>query len=380
MDIQTGPFQLKFRDGQARRGQLTTANGLIHTPVFMPVGTKGTVKAMIPEELMDLGAEIVLGNTFHLHLRPGERIIRKLGGLHRFMNWDGPILTDSGGYQVYSLASLRTVSDTGVKFRSPFDGSPCMMTPEKSMQIQMDLGADIIMAFDECSDSSCSYQEIRQAMDRTHNWLQRCCAAMSRKESLLFGIIQGGLFEDLRLESLEKVTAQNLAGYAVGGLSVGESVEQLHKMVRYIGPLMPEKKPRYLMGIGNPIDLIVAVDSGFDMFDCVIPTRVARNGYLFTWNGILRIRRSQYKEDGRPVDPDCTCYTCRKYSRAYLRHLLKAGEILGSRLNTIHNLHFYLDLMKQARAAIEEQRWSVFRDHCMTRLVKTEWTDPSSSI
>lgn len=367
IDRSIGDFQLDGQDGEARATTLMTGHGPIQTPVFMPVGTRGTVKAMLPEELRDLGAQIVLGNTYHLHLRPGEDTIEKLGGLHRFMNWSGPILTDSGGFQVFSLSSLNDVTEDGVVFKSHIDGRKLFLSPESSMQIQMKLGADIIMAFDECLKHPSPRDEIVKSMDLTYRWLLRSKAAMTRPESLLFGIVQGGLELDLRLKSLEQITSVDLPGYALGGFSVGEPIPLMHALVREVGPKMPRLKPRYLMGVGTPLDLIVAVDSGLDMFDCVMPTRVARNGTLFTWRGKVSIKRQEYKEDASPLDSECTCYTCQNYSRAYLRHLFLSGEILSARLNTVHNLHFYLDLMKRAREAILEGRWRQFRQDCIRR-------------
>jgi len=367
---EVGQFELLKTANQARRGRLHTAHGVIETPIFMPVGTKGTVKAMLPEELHDLGAQIILGNTYHLHLRPGEEIIKKLGGLHKFMNWSGPILTDSGGFQVFSLSKLRKISESGVEFRSTLDGSKVFLSPEKSMQVQMDLGADIIMAFDECPPYPASEEQIEKSMEMTHRWLKRCKESMTRKESLLFGIVQGGLYTDLRLKSLKAVTSEDLPGYALGGLSVGEPIDQMHEMVRLVAPQMPSMKPRYLMGVGTPLDLITCIDAGIDMFDCVMPTRVARNGHLFTSQGVVRIKRNEHREDPSALDPECGCYTCKNYSRAYLRHLFLSGEILASRLNTIHNLYFYLNLMAGARRALDEDRWPSFRDHWLTRLAK----------
>lgn len=364
-----GEFKILAKAGKARAGVLQTYHGPIETPIFMPVGTKATVKGMLPEELKDLGAQILLGNTYHLHLRPGEQTIAKLGGLHKFMNWSGPILTDSGGFQVFSLSKLNKITQDGVEFRSHIDGSSYFLSPEKSMQIQMELGSDIIMAFDECLSYPSTEEKILASMELTINWLKRSKAAMTRKESLLFGIVQGGLDLNLRLKSLEMTTAVELPGYALGGFSVGEPIEEMHRLLPEIAPRMPENKPRYLMGVGTPLDLILAVDSGLDMFDCVMPTRVARNGTLFTWQGRLLIKRREYQEDPSPLDPECCCYTCKHYSKAYLRHLFMAGEILSSRLNTIHNLHFYLDLMSRARAALREGRWESFRQDCVTRFV-----------
>lgn len=365
-----GNFKVNHEDGHARQATLSTAHGTIETPVFMAVGTKATVKAMTPEELLESGCQVVLGNTYHLHLRPGEKIIQKLGGLHQFMNWNKPILTDSGGFQVFSLSQLRKLTEEGVEFRSHIDGQKCFLSPETSMQIQMDLGADIIMAFDECLKYPATREETKSSMALTHRWLVRSKAAMTREQSLLFGIVQGGLELDLRKESLQQITSVDLPGYALGGLSVGEPIELMHELVKEIAPLMPKHKPRYLMGVGTPLDLILAVDSGIDMFDCVMPTRVARNGTIFTWQGKVSIKRAEYKEDRSPLDPECDCYTCRTYSKAYLRHLFLTGEILGSRLNTIHNLHFYFQLMQRARSAIKAKQWSSFRDDCLTRFVK----------
>lgn len=365
-----GSFKLHSQRGQARRGTLQTAHGPIQTPTFMAVGTKATVKAMTPEELKDCGTQVVLGNTYHLHLRPGEKIIKNQGGLHKFMRWDGPILTDSGGFQVFSLSQLRTLTEKGVEFRSHLDGAKHFLSPETSMQIQMDLGADIIMAFDECLEYPASEERIKNSMDLTYRWLLRSKEAMTRPESLLFGIVQGGLSETHRKYSLEQVTSVDLPGYALGGFSVGEPIELMHELVPKIAPLLPKNKPRYLMGVGTPLDLILMVDAGIDMFDCVMPTRVARNGTLYTWSGKVSIKRNEYKEDSSPLDPECDCYTCRNYSKSYLRHLFLSGEILGSRLNSIHNLHFYMSLMSKARQAIEEDRWDQYRDFCLTRFIK----------
>lgn len=366
-----GKFEISKKSGAARRAELHTHHGTIQTPTFMAVGTKATVKAMTPEELEACGTQVVLGNTYHLHLRPGEKLIKKMGGLHQFMNWHKPILTDSGGFQVFSLSGLRTMSEKGVEFRSHLDGGKYFLSPETSMQIQMDLGSDIIMAFDECLKYPATEDEIQRSMDLTHRWLLRSKEAMTRPESLLFGIVQGGLSLKHRRYSMSQVTSVDLPGYALGGFSVGEPIELMHDLVKVIGPEMPENKPRYLMGVGTPLDLILSVDSGIDMFDCVMPTRVARNGTLYTWQGKLSIKRVEYKEDAGPLDPECDCYTCKHYSRAYLRHLFLSGEILGSRLNTIHNLHFYMSLMKKTREALEQDRWPEFRDFCLTRFVKT---------
>lgn len=365
-----GTFKLNAQQGQARQATLWTSHGPIETPVFMAVGTKATVKAMTPEELLASGCQVVLGNTYHLHLRPGEKTIEKLGGLHKFMNWNKPILTDSGGFQVFSLSKLRKLSEEGVEFRSHLDGQKCFLSPETSMQIQMSLGSDIIMAFDECLQYPATPEQIQTSMDLTLRWLKRSKEAMTRKESLLFGIVQGGLDHGLRKRSLEQITSVELPGYALGGFSVGEPIELMHALVKEVGPMMPVNKPRYLMGVGTPLDLILAVDSGIDMFDCVMPTRVARNGTIFTWSGRISIKRNEYKEDTSPLDAECDCYTCKHYTKAYLRHLFLSGEILGSRLNTIHNLHFYFELMRKSREAIKNGNWDEFRDNCISRFSK----------
>ena len=365
-----GEFKVHKTDGNARRATLMTAHGPVQTPVFMAVGTKATVKAMTPEELKECGTQVVLGNTYHLHLRPGEKTIAKLGGLHKFMNWHGPILTDSGGFQVFSLSQLRNMSEEGVEFRSHLDGAKHFISPEKSMEIQMDLGSDIIMALDECLQYPATDEQIEKSMALTYRWLLRSKAAMTRKESLLFGIVQGGLSLKHRMQSMEQICSVDLPGYALGGFSVGEPIHLMHELLPHVAPKMPAQKPRYLMGVGTPTDLIIAIDSGIDMFDCVMPTRVARNGTIYTWQGKLSIKRNEYREDPSPLDPECDCYTCRTYSKAYLRHMFLSGEILGSRLNTIHNIHFYMKLMEKAREAISEGRWAQFRDDCLTRFVK----------
>ncbi len=370
--LKLGQFKLHKKSGEARRATFMTAHGSFETPCFMAVGTKATVKAMSPEELIQCGTQVVLGNTYHLHLRPGEKLIKKLGGLHKFMNWDRPILTDSGGFQVFSLNSLRKMSEEGVEFRSHLDGAKHFISPEKSMEIQMDLGSDIVMAFDECLQYPATNDEIKRSMDLTYRWLVRSAASMVRPESLLFGIIQGGLSLEHRKYSLQQVTSVELPGYALGGFSVGEPIHLMHEILPDIAPLMPENKPRYLMGVGTPLDLIISIDAGVDMFDCVLPTRVARNGTLFTWQGKVSIKRQQYREDASPLDPECDCYTCTNYSKAYLRHLFLSGEILGSRLNTIHNIYFYMKLMERVRESIEQDRWPQFRDDCLTRFVRSD--------
>lgn len=357
-------------DGGARRGRLTTRHGVIETPIFMPVGTYGTVKAMTPEELDSLGASIILGNTFHLMLRPGEQVVQALGGLHGFMHWDGPILTDSGGFQVWSLTELRKLTEQGVVFRSPVNGDRVELTPERSIQVQHALGSDIVMQFDECTAYPATEAEAAESMRLSLRWADRCRQAHADNPNLLFGIVQGGMHADLRRESLAGLETVGFDGYAIGGLSVGETREERLHVLETLSPLMPADRPRYLMGVGTPRDLIEGIDRGVDMFDCVMPTRNARNGHLFTSGGIVRIRNARHREDPAPLDANCSCYTCQHYSRAYLYHLNRCNEILGARLNTIHNLHFYLDLMRRAREAIEQGRWVGFRDGELKR-----WAD-----
>jgi len=353
-------FILQHTDHQARRGQLIFNRGVVDTPAFMPVGTYGTVKAMTPEELTESGAQIILGNTFHLMLRPGTTIVRAHGDLHDFMHWSGPILTDSGGFQVWSLGDLRKISEQGVTFASPVDGARVELTPEKSMQVQRDLGADIVMIFDECTPYPATEEQARASMELSLRWAARSKQAHAGNPSALFGIVQGGMYANLRRISLEGLLDIGFDGYAIGGLSVGEPKDEMLAVLDGLTSLMPEDKPRYLMGVGTPEDIVEAVSRGIDMFDCVLPTRNARNGHLFTSEGVVRIRNSQYQDDTRPLDPACDCYTCRHYSRAYLRHLDKVGEILGARLNTIHNLHYYQSLMRGLRAAIAQGSLATF--------------------
>jgi len=355
-------FSLEKISQRARRGRMTFARGVVETPAFMPVGTYGTVKAMTPEELSELGAQIILGNTFHLMLRPGTEIIKKHGDLHDLMHWQGPILTDSGGFQVFSLAKMRKISEEGVEFNSPVDGSRVFLSPEVSMQVQRDLGSDIVMVFDECTAYPADEETVRHSMELSLRWAARSKAAFADNPNALFGIVQGGTYENLRLESIEGLKAIGFDGYAIGGLSVGEPAGERNAMLDVCLPGLPVDKPRYLMGVGKPEDLVEGVRRGIDMFDCVIPTRNARTGFLYTHNGIIRIRNSQYAEDTRALDEHCGCYTCQHYSRAYLRHLDKCGEILGARLNTIHNLYFFQDLMANIRRAIEADQYDVFCD------------------
>lgn len=344
----------------ARRGRLHTPHGPIETPVFMPVGTAGSVKAIAPDDLHALGANIILGNTYHLMLRPGEQLIGELGGLHRFISWERAMLTDSGGFQVYSLSEKRKITEEGATFQSHLDGSKHVLTPERSIEIQEVLGADVIMAFDECPPALSERQYMEASMARTTRWLHRCVSAWHRQRSSLFGIVQGGLFEDLRQRHAEEICAVDLPGYALGGFAVGEKPEQMHAGVAFSAPLLPKDKPRYLMGVGTPLDLVTCVGSGVDMFDCVLPTRSARNSLLFTSEGKLVIKNARYAKDQRPLDPKCGCYTCRTFTRAYLRHLFVSQELVAMRLNTLHNLHFFLNLMAEARTAIEQDRYGDF--------------------
>lgn len=353
-------FDVIASDGQARRGKLTLNHGVVNTPIFMPVGTYGSVKAMMPHELNEIGAQIVLGNTFHLWLRPGTDIIEKHHGLHGFMGWDKPILTDSGGFQVFSLQGMRKISEEGVRFASPIDGSRLFLTPEISMQIQTSLNSDVVMVFDECTpykigDSVATHAQAQVSMELSARWAARSKAEFERlnNPNALFGIVQGGMYEDLREVSLRKLTDIGFHGYAIGGLSVGEPKEDMMRVLKHITPQLPEQSPRYLMGVGTPEDLVAGVLSGVDMFDCVMPTRNARNGWLFTRHGDIKIRNARYRDDTRPLDEECECHTCQHFSRSYLHHLQRANEITGARLNTLHNLHFYLSIMAQMRNAIE---------------------------
>nr|WP_320116332.1 tRNA guanosine(34) transglycosylase Tgt [uncultured Desulfuromonas sp.] len=359
----TIPFELITTDpdSSARRGRLHTAHGVVETPVFMPVGTQGTVKGMLPESLHDLGAQIILGNTYHLFLRPGHELVKKLGGLHRFMNWSGPILTDSGGFQVFSLGQLRKIDEDGVRFQSHLDGSHQILTPESSIEIQQALGSDIIMVFDECIPYPATREYVIDSTERSMRWAKRCKQAHNRQDgSALFGIVQGGMHEDLRRKSAHDLMEIGFDGYAIGGLSVGEEAAVMYEVMDYTLPELPADRPRYVMGVGTPENLIEGVRRGVDMFDCVMPTRNARNGVLFTSFGKISIKQAQYREDERPIDPDCDCYVCRHYSRAYLRHLYQSNEILSSMLNTMHNLHYYVQLMAQVRHALDEGNFATF--------------------
>lgn len=355
-------YELITTDGQARRGRLTFERGTVETPAFMPVGTYGTVKGMTPEEVDQTGAQILLGNTFHLWLRPGCEIIRKHGDLHDFMNWKDPILTDSGGFQVFSLGELRKITEEGVHFRNPINGDPVFLSPEISMDVQYDLGSDIVMIFDECTPYPADWDYAKRSMEMSLRWAKRSRAQFDKlnNKNALFGIIQGSVYEDLRDISVKGLVDIGFDGYAVGGLAVGEPKPDMHRILEHVCPQIPEDKPRYLMGVGKPEDLVEGVRRGIDMFDCVMPTRNARNGHLFVTNGVVKIRNAKYKDDTGTLDPECDCYTCRHYSLSYLHHLDRCGEILGARLNTIHNLRYYQRLMAGLRQAIEDNQLELF--------------------
>lgn len=359
-------YELHAQDGAARRGVFTTPHGPIAMPAFAPVGTQATVKTLTPDELHSLDVDIILSNTYHLHLRPGEDIIAELGGLHQFMAWDGPILTDSGGFQVFSLAHKRSLDEDGITFRSHIDGSRHRFTPEAVIRIEELLGADIIMPLDICPTPD-NRREVERAVELTNAWAVRAKQAHSRADQALFGIVQGGIFPDLRRQAAEFLTALDFPGYAIGGLSVGETKEEMYATLSAVVPLLPVDRPRYLMGVGTPEDILEAVARGVDLFDCVLPTRVARNGGLLTREGRINIRNARFARDPNPIEPGCTCYTCQRFSRAYLRHLFKAGEILGLRLATIHNIHFMEQLMKDIRTAIQEGRFYQFKDEFLSR-------------
>jgi queuine tRNA-ribosyltransferase len=357
----------------ARLGKLHTPHGTIDTPVFMPVGTLATVKTMTPEELKEMNAQIILSNTYHLFLRPGHDLVEEAGGLHSFMNWDRAILTDSGGFQVFSLSNLRQIDEEGVAFRSHLSGEKLFISPEKAMEIQNALGADIIMAFDECAPYPAEPEYVKPSMERTTRWAERCLKAHKRPhDQALFGIVQGGMYRELREQSARDITSLDFPGYAIGGLSVGEPHHLMYEVLDYTVPLLPSNKPRYLMGVGSPDALIEGAIRGIDMFDCVLPTRIARNGTCMTSEGRLVIRNAKYARDFRPLDPNCDCYTCRNYTRAYIRHLIRCDEILGVRLTTYHNLHFLINMMNQVRQAIMEDRLGDFRDEFFARYGITE--------
>jgi len=353
-------FELLASDGAARRGRLRFPRGMVQTPAFMPVGTYGSVKGMMPRDLEALGAEIILGNTFHLMLRPGTEVVRAHGDLHEFIGWPRPILTDSGGFQVFSLGQMRRITEAGVRFRSPVDGAEVFLSPERSMQVQRELGADIVMIFDECTPYPATFEQARESMELSLRWAARSRQAHGDNPAALFGIVQGGMYHALRTQSLAGLVEIGFDGYAIGGLSVGEPKAEMYQTLAHCAAELPADRPRYLMGVGTPEDLVHAVCQGIDMFDCVLPTRNGRNGHLFTSQGKVRIRNARYRHDTAPLDPQCGCYTCRHFSRAYLHHLDKCGEMLGATLNTLHNLHYYQALMAGLRTAIEQGRLAAF--------------------
>lgn len=372
-------YRVRAKDGNARTGEIKTPHGTIRTPVFMPVGTQATVKTMTREELEEIGSQIILGNTYHLYLRPGDELIDEFGGLHTFMNWERPILTDSGGFQVFSLGDLRKIKEEGVYFSSHIDGSRHFLSPEKSIEIQNNLGSDIIMALDECPPGLSSREYLIPSIERTTRWAKRCVEANRNKDRQgLFAIVQGGIFEELRDKSLNELKEydKDFAGYALGGLAVGEPREDMYRILKYITPRLPEEKPRYLMGVGEPLDMLEAVENGIDMMDCVQPTRIGRHGTVFTKYGRLVVKNASYAKDKRPLDEGCSCYTCRNYSRGYIRHLFKSNEILGQRLATYHNLHFLIKLMENAQKAISEGRFKEFKKEFIENYTmgkKSEW-------
>ena len=375
-------YTLEVKDGNARAGVIETPHGKIETPVFMPVGTQATVKAMTKEELEEINSQIILGNTYHLYLNPGDDLVDDFGGLHKFMRWDRPILTDSGGVQVFSLGSLRRIKEEGVHFRSHLDGSKHFLSPEKSISIQNNLGSDIMMVLDECPPGMSSREYLIPSIERTTRWAKRCIDANKNKDRQgLFAIVQGGIYEDLRDKSFEELSQydEDFAGYALGGLAVGEPREDMYRILEYITPKLPENKPRYLMGVGEPLDMLEAVESGIDMMDCVQPTRIGRHGTVFTKYGRLVIKNKVYELDDRPLDEGCDCYACKNYTRGYIRHLFKAKEILGQRLATYHNLHFLIKLMNDSREAIKEGRFKEFKDEFIknyTQGKESEWIIP----
>ncbi|HSZ27774.1 MAG TPA: tRNA guanosine(34) transglycosylase Tgt [Chthoniobacterales bacterium] len=369
-------FELLKTDSlsRARRGRLVTQHGIVETPIFMPVGTQGTVKAMTPDELCSVGAQIILGNTYHLFLRPGLEVIKHFGGLHRFMSWNRPILTDSGGFQVFSLAKLRRIAEEGVHFNNHIDGSPCFLSPEISMKIQVILGSDVAMAFDECPPYPCELEYAAASLDRTLRWAQRCrtwiTGQSNEKRPLLFGIVQGATYRTLREKSARALTEMDFDGYAIGGVSVGEPESEMMRAIEFSEPFLPAERPRYAMGLGTPAQIVEMVARGIDMFDCVLPTRLARNGTAFTEIGTVNLKNSPYRLDERPIEEECACSTCRTFSRGYIRHLVKAEEILGLRLITIHNLHFYLNLMNRIRASLDDGSFASFRGRFVANYVR----------
>ncbi len=373
-------FKILHKNGRARRGEFTTVHGVVQTPVFQNVGTLAAIKGAVDtNDLKEIGCQVELSNTYHLHLRPGDKVVKQLGGLHKFMNWDRPILTDSGGFQVFSLSSLRKITEEGVNFISHIDGHKIFMGPEESMQIQSNLASTIAMAFDECIENPAPYDYVKKSCDRTYRWLERCKAEMKRlnslpdtinKEQMLFGINQGGTYADLRVEHMKKIAELDLPGYAIGGLAVGESHEEMYRIIDAVEPFMPQDRPRYLMGVGTPSNIIEAVARGVDFFDCVMPSRNARHGFIFTRHGTMNLINQKYETDMRPIDEECNCPTCQRYSRAYLRHLFKAKEMLAMRLCVLHNLYFYNELMSMIRKAIEEDRFEEFRKENSEKLDK----------
>lgn len=364
-------FKLKTTEKKARRGELKTAHGTLQTPFFMTVGTQGAIKGGLDaKDIENLKGQIILSNTYHLHLRPGEKIVKNLGGLHGFMNWDKPTLTDSGGFQVFSLAEIRKINEEGVEFKSHLNGEKIMLSPEKSIQIQNDLGADIIMAFDECTPYPCDYNYAKKSLELTHKWEERSLKSHKNEKQKIFAIVQGSTYEDLRIKSAQHLSKLNFDGYAIGGLAVGEPAEEMYKMIEAVEPHLPVDKPRYLMGVGTPENILEAIERGVDMFDCVMPTRNARHGSLFTKDGMLRIKGAKFKTDNQPIEKDCTCSTCQNHSRAYLRHLFNAGEISAMRLATIHNIHFYLELMRNIRQSLEENRFGELKKEFLKRFNK----------
>ncbi len=378
--MQVGTFELLNKSGAARRGTFQTAHGAVQTPVFMNVGTAGAIKGAVDAfDLQEVGCQVELSNTYHLHVRPGDQVVRQMGGLHKFMRWEGPMLTDSGGFQVFSLSELRKIKEEGVYFHSHVDGRKIFMGPEESMRIQSNLGSDIAMAFDECVENPATYDYVKASVDRTTRWLHRCKEELARlnakedtvnRQQLLFGINQGGTYDDLRIQHMQEIAKLDLPGYAIGGLAVGESHDVMYHILDTVLPYAPVHKPRYLMGVGTPSNIIEAVARGVDFFDCVMPTRNARHGHLFTWNGIINIQNAKYQTDDRPIEEGCGCPTCRSFSRAYLRHLLRAGEMLSQRLLVLHNLWFYNHLMERIRIEIENDTFEAFRAQYSTVLAK----------